>query len=141
MNPRFVSRVVFFSALYDLLVTLPFATPWTAQLMSRLLASVHTGLGLRGAAPSLEDPTALLFATLMGSIVTVWSVLRLLTPTPQLGAADTAGRVLFSMWMAFALAHGASLVLLPLLVAEVAWGLGQGAVVLPVVWRAQRVQA
>lgn len=140
MNPRFVARVVYFSALYDLLVTLPFATPWTAQLVTRFLASVHTSLGLGGAAPSLEDPTALLFATLMGSIVTVWSVLRLLSPTPQLGAADTAGRVLFSMWMAFALVHGASAVLLPLLVAEVAWGLGQGAVVLPVLWRA-RVQA
>jgi hypothetical protein len=141
MNPRFVSRVVFVSALYDLLVTLPFATPWTAQLVTRLLASVHTSLALPGVAPSLDDPTALLFATLMGSIVTVWSVLRLLSPTPQLGAADTAGRVLFSMWMAFALAHGASPVMLPLLVAEVAWGLGQGAVVLPVVWRTRRVQA
>lgn len=135
MTDSTVRRVVFFSALYDLLVTWPFATPWTASWLSTQLASLHLQLGLTGAPPSLDTPTALLFANLMGSIVTVWSVLRLLRPTAELGAADTAGRVLFSTWMVFALLHGAALVLVPLLVLEVAWGLVQGAVVLPRVWR------
>ncbi len=135
MTDSTVRRVVFFSALYDLLVTWPFATPWTASWLSIQLANVHLQLGLTGAPPALDSPTALLFANLMGSIVTVWSVLRLLRPTAELGAADTAGRALFSTWMVFALLHGASLVLVPLLVLEVAWGLVQGAVVLPRVWR------
>lgn len=135
MTDSTLRRVVFFSALYDLLVTWPFATPWTATWLSSHLASLHLQLGLPGATPALDFPTALLFANLMGSIVTVWSVLRLLRPTAELGAADTAGRVLFSTWMLFALVHGASPVLLPLLVLEVAWGLVQGAVVLPRLWR------
>ncbi|MER2562579.1 MAG: hypothetical protein ABTQ32_17775 [Myxococcaceae bacterium] len=135
MTDSTVRRVVFFSALYDLLVTWPFATPWTAAWLSSQLQALHLQLDLPGAAPALDSPTALLFANLMGSIVTVWSVLRLLRPTAELGAADTAGRVLFSTWMVFALSHGASPVLLPLLVLEVAWGLVQGAVVLPRLWR------
>lgn len=138
MTDSTIRRVVFFSALYDLLVTWPFATPWTASWLSTQLAALHSQLALPGAVPSLDTPTALLFANLMGSIVTVWSVLRLLRPTAELGAADTAGRVLFSTWMVFALLHGASPVLVPLLVLEVAWGLVQGAVVLPRVWRPAR---
>lgn len=135
MTDSTVRRVVFFSALYDLLATWPFATPWTATWLSGQLGALHLQLGLAGSAPSLDSPTALLFANLMGSIVTVWSLLRLLRPTTELGAADTAGRVLFSTWMMFALLHGASPVLVPFLVLEVAWGLVQGAVVLPRVWR------
>lgn len=135
MTESTIRRVVFFSALYDLLVTWPFATPWTATWLSGQLGALHLQLGLSGVAPALDSPTALLFANLMGSIVTVWSILRLLRPTAELGAADTAGRVLFSTWMVFALLHGASPVLVPLLVLEVAWGLVQGAVVLPRVWR------
>ncbi|MBL8938707.1 MAG: hypothetical protein JNM69_29370 [Archangium sp.] len=135
MTDSTVRRVVFFSALYDLLVTWPFATPWTASWLSGQLGSLHLQLGLGGVGPSLDSSTALLFANLMGSIVTVWSILRLLRPTAELGAADTAGRALFSTWMLFALLHGASATLLPFLVLEVAWGLVQGAVVLPRVWR------
>lgn len=134
MNPTTVRRVVFFSALYDLLVTFPFATPWSARFANGLLVSLHQALALPGAPPSLADPTALLFANLMGSIVVVWSVLRLRMPTAQLGLADSAGRALFSCWMLFALLHGGSFVLVPLFVFEVAWGLVQFAVVAPALW-------
>ncbi len=134
MNPTLPRRVVFLSALYDLLVTFPFATPWTARFADGLLGSLHHDLALPGAAPSLADPMALLFANLMGSIVVVWSVLRLRTPTARLGLADSAGRALFSAWMLFALAHGASWVLVPFVVFEVAWGLVQFAVVAPALW-------
>ncbi|MBE2252687.1 MAG: hypothetical protein IAE78_24355 [Myxococcus sp.] len=143
MNPQLVSRVVFLSALYDLAVTLPFATPWTARLVLQQLTSAHHQLGLSGAAPQLVEPIALLFVSLMGSLVVVWSGVRLLSPTAPLGAADTLARLLFSTWMLHALAHGGSWVVVPFVVAEVAWGLVQGAVVLPVVWRGlgQRAQA
>jgi hypothetical protein len=123
-------RIVFLSALYDLVVTLPFATPWSARFTVARLADLHRTLGLSGIAPSFETPDSLLFATLMGSIVVVWSVLRLRAPTIEHGIADTAGRVLFSTWMAYALAHGASPVIGVLLLLEIGWGLVQGAAVL-----------
>jgi hypothetical protein len=125
------TRIVFASALYDLVVTAPFATPWTAQHSFAMLGRAHAALGLSGALPSVSDPFALLFANLMGSIVVVWSVVRMLSPTPRLGAADTAGRALFSFWMAFALVHGASSILVGFLVLEIAWGVVQGAATLP----------
>ena len=134
MNPTLTRRVVWSSALYDLLVTLPFATPWTAQWLSRQLAALHTAMQFQGAPPSLEEPTALLFANLMGSIVVVWSVLRLRAPTAQHGLADATARLLFSSWMLFALLHGGSPIVVPLLVAEVAWGLVQFAVVGAAPW-------
>ena len=93
MNPTITRRVVWSSALYDLLVTFPFATPWTAQWLSRQLAALHTAWHLQGTPPSLEEPTALLFANLMGSIVVVWSALRLRAPTPQNGFADATARL------------------------------------------------
>jgi hypothetical protein len=125
-----VRRIVFLSALYDLIVTLPFATPWSARFAVAKLADIHRALGLSGAPPALDTPDSLLFATLMGSIVVVWSILRLRAPTVEHGIADTAGRVLFSMWMAYALGHGASAVIAVLLVLEIGWGIVQGAAVL-----------
>lgn len=127
-------RVVFLSALYDLLVTWPFATPWTARLLTDWLTAAHEALGLPGFAPSVEG-VGLLFANLMGSIVVVWSVVRLRSPTIALGRADTMGRVLFSTWMTWALVSGASPVLLPFLVLEAGWALLQGVVVLGSRWQ------
>jgi hypothetical protein len=126
MTEKLVRRVVFASALYDLIVTWPFATPWTARWAMGPLADLHSSLGLAGVPSALGDPMTLLFANLMGSIVVVWSIVRLLTPTVRLGVADTAGRALFSAWMAFAIAHGASPLLAGFLALELAWGLVQG---------------
>lgn len=135
MNSVLIRRVVWWSALYDLLVTWPFATPWSARWLSHQLASLHAAWSLAGTPPSLDEPTALLFANMMGSIVVIWSVLRLRSPTAQNGLADACGRALFSSWQLFALLHGGSWVVLPFFIAEVAWGLVQFAVVAPAIWR------
>jgi hypothetical protein len=111
----------------------PFATPWTARLLSDALSVAHRALDFSGPGPAVEG-VGLLFANLMGSIVVVWSVVRLRTPTLELGRADTVGRVLFSTWMAWALAHSATPLLVPFLVLEVGWALLQGAVVLGGRW-------
>ncbi|WP_336446442.1 hypothetical protein [Stutzerimonas stutzeri] len=66
-----------------------------------------------------------LMANLLGSIVCIWAVLRIRHPRPRFGRYDAAGRLLFSLWQLYALAHGASLVLLPFLLAEVGWMLAQ----------------
>jgi len=124
-----VSRVVRASAVYDLAVTAPFATPWTARVVLGWLADLHDRLGLTGSLPDAGDPLMLLFANLLGSLVVIWSVVRIARPTALLGAADTAGRLLFSLWFGYALAQDASTTLLVFLVLEVVWGLVQGRVV------------
>ncbi|WP_327352382.1 hypothetical protein [Streptomyces sp. NBC_01304] len=116
-------RVVRASAWYDLLVTAGFATPWTYELVHRMLSSLGEAWGL-GVLPEL-DPMQVLYANLMGSVVVVWSVLRLLRPLPVHGLYDGAARTLFSIWMAYALALGAPQWLWAFLVVEVTWGVVQ----------------
>ena len=48
---RVTTRVVLASALYDLFVTLPFATPWTAGWLLDHLRQLHVQFGLPGAVP------------------------------------------------------------------------------------------
>lgn len=124
-----VRRVIRASAFYDLIVTAGFATPWTAALALGTINDVHSGLGLSGATPLIDDPFTMLFANLLGSIVVVWSVIRLIRPVPLLGAGDTVGRLLFSAWFAWALGQGASSVLVAFLVLEIGWGVVQGVAV------------
>src|SRR5690348_11077418 len=94
-------RLVRASAWYDLLVTAAFATPWTYALAHGALSALGEALGL-GAFPPL-DPVQTLYANLMGSVVVVWSVLRLRRTIPAHGLYDASARVLFSLWMAYAL--------------------------------------
>nr|BEK70931.1 hypothetical protein KPHV_81580 [Kitasatospora purpeofusca] len=116
-------RVVRASAWYDLAVTAGFATPWTYTLVHGALSSLGDSLGW-GLLPAL-DPWQTLYANLMGSVVIVWAALRILRPLPLHGLLDGVARVLFSSWMAYALAHGAPRILWPFLVVEAAWGIAQ----------------
>lgn len=119
-------RVVWASALYDLVVTAPFATPWTAKWLVGAMGAIHDGLGLPGARPALDGPVAILMANLLGTLVVLWAVARLRGPTLAHGRMDTIARVAFVAWMAWALAAGASAVVAAFLVAEIAWGIAQG---------------
>ena len=76
-------RIVRLSAPYDLLVTAPLALPWTAALVLTGLAGAHTGLGLDGVAPDPSNVYVVLFASLVGSLVTVWALVRLWRPTEE----------------------------------------------------------
>lgn len=123
-------RVVFASALYDFVVTVPFATPWTAEVALAQVRSAHHALSLGGELIPAFTPTHLFFVALFGTIVTLWSVVRLFHPTAFNGAVDTAGRALFSSWMVWALTQGATQVLLGFLVLELAWMFAQGGAIL-----------
>ncbi|CAM4173549.1 hypothetical protein [Roseateles saccharophilus] len=116
-------RVVWLSALYDLVVTAPFATPWTFELSRAQLSAVNQSLG----GPALPGFATVqtLFALLMGSLVLVWAVLRLRGATLRLGRYDAAGRLLFSLWMGWAWAQGGLPVLALFLVPELAWAVLQ----------------
>lgn len=116
-------RVVRASAWYDLVVTAGFATPWTYTLVNRALSALGDALGL-GALPAV-DPVQTMYANLMGSVVVVWALLRILRPLPAHGLYDGAARVLFSMWMSYAVAQGVTRLLLLFLVVEVSFGVAQ----------------
>ena len=116
-------RLVRASGLYDLFLTAGFATPWTFALIRGQLSSVNVALG--GAALPAFAPFHLLFACLMGSVVLVWSALRILEPSTRLGRFDGAARFLFTLWMVWCLqATGAPLLWL-FIVPEFVWGVAQ----------------
>jgi hypothetical protein len=104
-------QVVRVSAFYDLLATAGFMTPWTASLVFKGFADLSGALALDRAVPTL-DLTAMLFANLLGSVVVIWSVWRLMQPSRSIGLYDAMARMLFASWQLFAVAHGASFLIL-----------------------------
>ena len=112
-------------AIYDLITTVGFATPWTATLVLGLLADTHNKFGLSGDAMPTFDTSHLLFVTLFGVIVSLWSVVRILSPVPLLIAADTVGRAAFSTFFIWSLLNGHSAVVVAFLIPEVSWLVAQ----------------
>ena len=116
-------RIVRASAWYDLVVTAPFFTPWSFAVARDQLSTLNGQLG--GAALPAFDPFHTLFVCLLGSIVLVWSVLRLRAPSVALGRYDGAGRLLFSLWTLWALRFTGAPLLWLFVVPELAWGVAQ----------------
>ncbi|MDX9684246.1 hypothetical protein [Pseudomonas protegens] len=117
-------KLVRASGWYDLLVTLAFATPWSFMALHGLLQDTVQALNLPGALPVFE-PMHMLMANLMGSIICVWSVLRIRDPQQAFGRYDAVGRILFATWQVYALAHGATALIGVILFFELAWGVAQ----------------
>lgn len=124
LNPSSFLKIVRASAWYDLLVTWPFATPWTFAWLHGTLATLTTTLGLPGQLSTL-DTTHFLLASLLGSVVVVWSLARLLQPSIRLGRLDAVARVLFAVWQIVAVASGASALILLFTLFEVVFGVLQ----------------
>lgn len=108
-------------AIYDLVVTVGFATPWTAAAVLGLTRWAHDALGLPGAQLPGFGATALMFVAMFGTVVTMWAVARILRPEARLIAIDTVGRALFSLWMIWALLNGQSATIVVFLIGEVVW--------------------
>lgn len=117
-------RIVRASALYDLIVTAAFMTPWTATAVLTGFAALSQALALERPVPVL-DVTSLLFANLLGSVVVVWSLWRLSHPSRQIGHFDALARALFAAWQVYAVAHGASFLLLGFTLMEGVFGIAQ----------------
>jgi hypothetical protein len=117
-------RMVRASAWYDLIVTIGFATPWSFALVHQSLLQLNTSLGIAGEFPAFA-PAHVLMANLLGSIVTIWAVLRLRDTRLEYGRYDAAGRFLFSAWQIYAVAHGVSQIILAFTVFELAFGIVQ----------------
>ena len=116
-------RIVWSSALYDLLLTAPFATPWTFALVHGHLSALNMALG--GEVLPAFAPFHVLFACLLGSVVLVWSALRLSDPQPRYGRFDGIARFLFSAWMVWALVQTQAPLLWCFLIPEFSWGVVQ----------------
>lgn len=121
-------QIVRVSAVYDLVVTTGFVTPWTASLVFNGFAALSGALALDRAVPTL-DLTAMLFANLLGSLVVIWSIWRLKQPSRSIGLYDALARILFGIWQLFAVAHGASFLILGFTFFEAAFAIAQ---ILPV---------
>jgi hypothetical protein len=117
-------RLVRASAWYDLVVTAGFATPWTFAAIHAGLNTLSNLLGMAARFPPFE-PAHLLMANLLGSIVTVWAVLRLREPRVVYGRYDAAGRFLFAAWELYALLHGGHPLIWGFFVMEVVFGVAQ----------------
>lgn len=117
-------KLVRASGIYDLVVTIGFATPWSFALLHGCLSGLHDGLGLVGEIP-VFGPMHMMMANLMGSIVCVWAWLRIRHPEQRFGRYDAAGRVLFSAWQVYALLNGGSALIWGILLLEVIWAIAQ----------------
>jgi hypothetical protein len=122
-SPATFRHVVRASAIYDVLATAPFATPWTFAWNWHQLSGLNVLLG--GSALSAFGVYPTLIACLMGSLVLVWSALRISSPEVRLGRFDGAARFLFSTWMAWALFLTHQPLLWLFLIPEFAWGVVQ----------------
>ncbi|CAM4107784.1 hypothetical protein CCOS865_04987 [Pseudomonas reidholzensis] len=117
-------KLVRASGVYDLLITVAFATPWSFALLHGLLAGLHQQWALGGEI-SAFGPVQMMMANLMGSIVCVWAWLRIRDPQQRFGRYDAAGRILFASWQGYALWHGATQLVWVVLVMEVLWAVVQ----------------
>jgi hypothetical protein len=133
IHPMQYSRIVRASAWYDLMVTIGFATPWTFAALHSMLAVAAQGLP--GTFPPFE-PAHMLMANLLGSIVVVWSIVRIRDPQLQYGRYDAIARFLFAAWQIYAVVHGASAMILGFTVFEVLFGVIQS---LPIAGEKRRV--
>jgi hypothetical protein len=121
-------RVVRGFAVYDLVITLPFLTPWTAAAMLQVFQQVHLALSLGGEPMPAFALQHVFFVSLFGVLAVIWALVRILQPTALHGAIDTGGRALVSAWMVLALTQGASQVIGSFLVMEAVGAVVQGAV-------------
>lgn len=80
--------------------------------------------GLPGTLPPFA-PAQMLMANLLGSIVVVWSVLRIRDPRIEYGRYDALARFLFAGWQMYAVAHGASALILGFTLFEILFGVCQ----------------
>ncbi len=120
----FYMRIVRASAWYDLIVTVGFATPWTFMAIHQSLLALSQSMAIPGALPPFE-PAHMLMANLLGTVVTLWAVLRLRHTQRVHGQYDAAARFAFAALQLYAVAHGASLLVMGFTVFELLFGVAQ----------------
>jgi hypothetical protein len=97
--PRAVKHAVLRRvALFDLIVTLPFALPIVAQRVVYALFDLDEWLGLGTTMPRL-DSLHLLFINLMGILAVLWNLARVRSRGTELAQMDVWGRCAVALWI------------------------------------------
>jgi hypothetical protein len=123
LSPASFRRIYRISAWYDLIVTWPYATPVTLAGLWSLVQNIHSWAAL----PAIPELTVLgmMLGNFCGTVVLIWSVLRLRLNDPTLARYDAVGRWAFSAWMGVALWNGATPILWGFLVVELCFAVLQ----------------
>ncbi|KFL26411.1 hypothetical protein JP74_13650 [Devosia sp. 17-2-E-8] len=100
-----LARAVKTSAIYDLVTCLPLALPGIAGVYLSVLNALNGAMSLGGSVGELS-PLAMMFINFLGSLISIWAVLRLINPSWANGLADVAVRTLFSIAMLNAILNG-----------------------------------
>ncbi|NRA89491.1 MAG: hypothetical protein HRU28_19355 [Rhizobiales bacterium] len=113
------------SGFYDLFITAPFMFPTFTVALIEAFKPIGDFFGLERTTMVLTADT-LPWISLMATIVTVWSVLRILNPDRIYGLYDAVARFGFSFWFVFyPLVYLTSELTYLFLPAELAWGIVQ----------------
>lgn len=118
------NKIVRASAIYDILLTTPFMLPPLALGIINLAKPIGDALGLKSEMDITDD--TFIWISLMATIVTLWSILRIISPERRFGLYDGIGRVSFSFWFLFyPLAYGTSELSYLFLGPEIMWAIVQ----------------
>lgn len=118
-------KLVKASAWYDILVTTVYAFPILVGLAINSFRDLHEALGAGGSFPEFE-PLHYFMLNLMGTVITIWSIVRIRYNLAFLGLYDAYGRLFFSTWMLYYLVvHNISATMYLYLIPEVLWGVAQ----------------
>jgi len=100
-----LARAVKTSAIYDLVTCLPLALPGVAGIYLTVLDGLNGAVGLSGSVGVLS-PLSMMFINFLGSLISIWAVLRLINPSWANGLTDVVVRTLFSIAMLNAIMNG-----------------------------------
>ena len=115
------SSIVRSSGIYDIVIMIPFAIPGVVSWTMHQISNIHNSLSLSGTVPEFSS-LHLLFINIMAVITIVWSVLRVLNPTPLYGLYDTVARLLIALLMlVYLLQYNVSEIMWLFFMVEVTW--------------------
>jgi hypothetical protein len=122
MTPASYKKIVQLGAIYDLLATAALAVPFLSSHVLTLIQRMDGVLGF-GTVFLPLDSTALFLINLGGCAYVVWALARLRAPVPELGRLDALLRLAIVLCQIWAVAHGATPILLGLAVILIAIGM------------------
>ena len=134
-----LTRAVKTSAIYDLATCLPLALPGIAGLYLMVLDRINGTVGLGGSVGTLS-PLAMMFINFLGSLISIWAVMRLINPSWANGLTDVVVRTLFSIAMLNAILNGVPGLVGVLWVCEMGLLLVQGYLVYHI-WRREHANS
>lgn len=118
------TKIVRASAIYDLIITTPFMFPPIAKAIIAAAQPIGEAFGLRTELELTAD--SFMWISLMASTVTLWSLIRIMTPETRFGLYDGLNRISFSFWfLYYPIAYGASELSYMFLGPEIAWAVVQ----------------